>query len=105
MNFFEGGYKRKWHINGFWVGIAGSLGGGWAAGPRVLKRSLEWVGLPGVSWMDATADPPQVMAERIIRMRRELYEALLANGCPGTWEHVINQIGMFTFTGVAPLRL
>lgn len=47
----------------------------------------------------------KVMAERIIRMRRELYEALLANGCPGTWEHVINQIGMFTFTGLKPKQV
>uniref|UniRef100_A0A7S4G3Y9 aspartate transaminase n=1 Tax=Eutreptiella gymnastica TaxID=73025 RepID=A0A7S4G3Y9_9EUGL len=44
----------------------------------------------------------KIMADRIINMRKELHAALLANGCPGTWDHVINQIGMFTFTGLKP---
>ena len=35
-------------------------------------------------------------------MRQGLYDALLANGCPGNWEHIIKQIGMFTFTGLDP---
>jgi aspartate aminotransferase len=47
----------------------------------------------------------KLMADRIIRMRQELYAALKANGCPGSWEHVINQIGMFTFTGLKPKQV
>jgi len=40
------------------------------------------------------------MAERINRMRHELYTAIRKNGTPGTWEHIINQIGMFSYTGL-----
>jgi len=40
------------------------------------------------------------MAERIKQMRQELYTALRANGTPGTWEHIINQTGMFSYTGL-----
>lgn len=40
------------------------------------------------------------MADRIIQMRHRLYEALKARGTPGNWEHIIKQIGMFTFTGL-----
>jgi len=47
----------------------------------------------------------KIMADRIISMRKELHAALLANGCPGTWDHVINQIGMFTFTGLKPKQV
>ena len=40
------------------------------------------------------------MSERIRSMREELYHALKANGTPGSWEHIVNQIGMFSFTGL-----
>ncbi|XP_012284106.1 probable aspartate aminotransferase, cytoplasmic [Orussus abietinus] len=40
------------------------------------------------------------MAERIKGMRAGLYERLLKLGTPGTWEHIINQIGMFSYTGL-----
>jgi len=40
------------------------------------------------------------MAERIISMRHQLYDALQARGTPGDWSHVLKQIGMFTFTGL-----
>ena len=39
---------------------------------------------------------------RILKMRKLLKEALLANSCPGNWDHVTNQIGMFSFTGLTP---
>ena len=39
---------------------------------------------------------------RILTMRQSLYDALKANGCPGNWEHIIKQIGMFSFTGLDP---
>ncbi len=63
------------------------------------------------------------MADRVIRMRKLLFEALQANGIsltlrsvrfapcasltcdagtPGTWNHIVDQIGMFTFTGLSP---
>lgn len=40
------------------------------------------------------------MADRIISMRHQLFEALQARGTPGDWSHIIKQIGMFTFTGL-----
>ena len=33
-------------------------------------------------------------------MRSGLRERLEKNGCPGTWNHLTDQIGMFSFTGL-----
>jgi aspartate aminotransferase len=41
----------------------------------------------------------KTMAERIIQMRIELRK-LLENGSTRNWEHITNQIGMFSFTGL-----
>ncbi|KAK3263085.1 hypothetical protein CYMTET_28091 [Cymbomonas tetramitiformis] len=40
------------------------------------------------------------MADRIISMRTALHSALQKLGTPGNWDHILNQIGMFTFTGL-----
>lgn len=40
------------------------------------------------------------MSDRIKAMRQLLFDALKANGTPGDWNHIINQIGMFSFTGL-----
>ncbi|CAL5221184.1 g3330 [Coccomyxa viridis] len=40
------------------------------------------------------------MAGRIKSMRAQLLQALKDVGAPGTWDHVVNQIGMFSFLGV-----
>ena len=40
------------------------------------------------------------MAERIKSMRTQLHKALKDAGAPGNWDHVINQRGMFSFTGL-----
>lgn len=42
----------------------------------------------------------RVMADRIKLMRQKLYEKLKSLGTPGTWEHVVKQTGMFSFTGL-----
>ncbi|XVF49174.1 hypothetical protein PTKIN_Ptkin03bG0247200 [Pterospermum kingtungense] len=42
----------------------------------------------------------KAMADRIISMRKQLYDALSTRGTPGDWSHIIKQIGMFTFTGL-----
>ncbi|KAJ3695732.1 hypothetical protein LUZ60_001109 [Juncus effusus] len=42
----------------------------------------------------------KAMADRIITMRQELFNALQTRGTPGEWSHIIKQIGMFTFTGL-----
>ncbi|CAK9070449.1 Aspartate aminotransferase [Durusdinium trenchii] len=40
------------------------------------------------------------MSSRISDMRTALRGAIEAKGTPGTWNHVTDQIGMFTFTGL-----
>ncbi len=42
----------------------------------------------------------QSMAHRIIDMRKALFAALTELKTPGNWNHVIDQIGMFSFTGL-----
>lgn len=42
----------------------------------------------------------KAMADRIISMRQQLFDALQAKGTPGDWSHIVKQIGMFTFTGL-----
>ena len=42
----------------------------------------------------------RTMSGRIIRMREELRGKLEALGTPGTWNHITDQIGMFSFTGL-----
>ena len=42
------------------------------------------------------------MSGRIIAMRAGLRERLEKLGTPGTWSHITDQIGMFSFTGLNP---
>lgn len=42
------------------------------------------------------------MSSRIIKMRNELKSRLEQLGTPGTWDHITNQTGMFSFTGLTP---
>lgn len=41
-----------------------------------------------------------LMSNRINEMRKALRAAIEAKGTPGTWNHVTDQIGMFTYTGL-----
>ncbi|XP_041370345.1 aspartate aminotransferase, cytoplasmic-like [Gigantopelta aegis] len=47
----------------------------------------------------------KTMANRILNNRKLLYDKLRAKGTPGTWDHIINQIGMFSFTGLGPRQV
>ncbi|RDW56470.1 hypothetical protein BP6252_14143 [Coleophoma cylindrospora] len=40
------------------------------------------------------------MSVRIARMRREFYQRLVELETPGHWEHIISQIGMFSYMGL-----
>lgn len=40
------------------------------------------------------------MADRILSVRKKLREGLEKKGTPGTWNHITDQIGMFSFTGL-----
>ncbi|XP_020574476.1 aspartate aminotransferase, cytoplasmic [Phalaenopsis equestris] len=42
----------------------------------------------------------KMMADRIISMRKQLFDTLHERGTPGDWSHIVKQIGMFTFTGL-----
>ncbi|KAI2472445.1 pyridoxal phosphate-dependent transferase [Annulohypoxylon bovei var. microspora] len=42
----------------------------------------------------------RTMSGRIIAMRKALREKLEELGTPGTWNHITDQIGMFSFTGL-----
>ncbi|XP_076241919.1 glutamate oxaloacetate transaminase 1 [Calliopsis andreniformis] len=40
------------------------------------------------------------MSNRIKEMRKSLHERLIRLGTPGSWEHITQQIGMFSYTGL-----
>ncbi|KAI0831485.1 aspartate aminotransferase [Trametes gibbosa] len=47
----------------------------------------------------------RTMAGRIIDMRKELHRLLTEElKTPGNWDHIVNQIGMFSFTGIGPAQ-
>ncbi|XP_059508959.1 aspartate aminotransferase, cytoplasmic [Stegostoma tigrinum] len=45
------------------------------------------------------------MADRVLLMRAQLKEKLQKLGTPGTWDHLTQQIGMFSFTGLDPSQV
>eukprot|EP00842_Homolaphlyctis_polyrhiza_P005408 jgi/Hompol1/5869/HPOL_000119-RA len=45
------------------------------------------------------------MADRIISMRVALFNRLKELGTPGTWNHIVDQIGMFSYTGLNPQQV
>lgn len=44
----------------------------------------------------------KAMADRILEVRALLRKGLEEKGTPGTWNHITDQIGMFSFTGMTP---
>jgi len=44
----------------------------------------------------------ELMSGRILEMRSALKDAVYAAGSKRNWEHITNQIGMFSYTGVTP---
>ncbi|KAK1886137.1 Aspartate aminotransferase cytoplasmic [Dissostichus eleginoides] len=47
----------------------------------------------------------KTMADRVLLMRDQLKGKLQALNTPGTWEHITQQIGMFSFTGLNPKQV
>lgn len=45
------------------------------------------------------------MSGRIIDMRKSLRSNLEALGTPGKWNHITDQIGMFSFTGLTEAQV
>lgn len=50
-------------------------------------------------------DNLKTMSGRIITMRNELRSRLEKLGTPGTWNHITDQIGMFSFTGLSEAQV
>merc|ERR1711935_262730 len=46
----------------------------------------------------------KAVSNRITDMRKALYNEILALKVPGDWTHIINQIGMFSYTGLTPAQ-
>jgi aspartate aminotransferase, cytoplasmic len=73
--------------------------GEYSMGPRygssIVKRILGDDALRA-QWQDDLT----VMSSRIKQMRQALYGELVRLKTPGSWEHVINQNGMFSYTGL-----
>lgn len=42
-----------------------------------------------------------VMVSRIMTMRKELLRLLVEMKTPGKWDHIVSQIGMFSYTGLS----
>lgn len=64
-------------------------------GARIVKTVLKSPKLKAM-WFGEIKS----MSSRINKCRHLLYNELQRLNTPGTWEHVITQIGMFTFTGL-----
>jgi aspartate aminotransferase len=66
-----------------------------AFGSRIVATVLNTPELRQ-EWMDCI----QTMSSRIKQMRERLYNRLKELGTPGTWKHIVEQIGMFSYTGL-----
>ncbi|OMO91032.1 Aspartate/other aminotransferase [Corchorus olitorius] len=42
----------------------------------------------------------KAMSDRLVKVRHQLYNALCERGTPGDWNHIIRQVGMYSFTGL-----
>ncbi|KAI9370668.1 pyridoxal phosphate-dependent transferase [Aspergillus egyptiacus] len=47
----------------------------------------------------------KTMSSRIISMRQALYNELVRLQTPGTWKHIVEQNGMFSYTGLTPSQV
>ncbi|KAF8212352.1 aspartate aminotransferase [Mycena galopus ATCC 62051] len=69
-------------------------------GARIVSMILN-----NPSMFEAWKQDIQTMAGRIIDMRKELFRLLTEElHTPGNWDHIVNQIGMFSFTGITPAQ-
>ncbi|KAH8254201.1 hypothetical protein KR032_008859, partial [Drosophila birchii] len=66
-----------------------------AYGARIVSKVLNTPALRQ-EWMQSI----QTMSSRIREMRKALRDKLVALGTPGNWDHIVNQIGMFSYTGL-----
>ena len=68
-----------------------------AHGARIVEKVLNDEALYK-EWKDNI----KTMAGRISTIRKQLRDKLEALNTPGSWKHITDQIGMFSFTGLTP---
>lgn len=71
-----------------------------AFGARIVDTVLSDTELRA-EWMTSI----ETMSSRIISMRTALFNALTVLGTPGTWNHITDQIGMFSYTGLSKAQV
>ncbi|RVE52055.1 hypothetical protein evm_003333 [Chilo suppressalis] len=54
---------------------------------------------------DEWKDNIKLMATRVIQMRETLRAELIKLGTPGNWDHIVKQIGLFSYTGLTPRQV
>ncbi|KAL0895363.1 hypothetical protein ABMA27_011496 [Loxostege sticticalis] len=54
---------------------------------------------------DEWRDHIKTMSSRVIQMREALRAELIKLGTPGNWDHIVKQIGMFSYTGLTPRQV
>lgn len=64
-------------------------------GARIVATTLS-----NPAYYSEWRDNIRTMAERIKKLRKATYEKFKILGTPGTWDHIVNQIGMFSYTGL-----
>uniref|UniRef100_A0A3Q0STX0 Aspartate aminotransferase n=1 Tax=Amphilophus citrinellus TaxID=61819 RepID=A0A3Q0STX0_AMPCI len=69
-------------------------------GARIVSKTLNSAEL-----FDEWYGNVKTMADRVLLMRDQLKAKLQALGTPGTWDHITQQIGMFSFTGLTPTQV
>ncbi|XP_077461151.1 aspartate aminotransferase, cytoplasmic-like [Stigmatopora argus] len=69
-------------------------------GARIVSKTLNCPKL-FAEWQSNV----KTMADRVLLMRDQLQSKLQALGTPGTWTHITQQIGMFSFTGLNPKQV
>lgn len=65
-------------------------------GARIVSTILS-----NVELFDEWKNELKIMSDRIKKIRVELYNKLIERKTPGNWNHIINQIGMFSFLGIS----
>lgn len=71
-----------------------------AFGARIIDTVLNDARLRA-EWVDNI----RTISSRINKMRTALYDALTKLQTPGTWEHIVQQKGMFSCTGLSPAQV
>jgi aspartate aminotransferase, cytoplasmic len=75
--------------------IRGNYSSGAIHGARIADRVLNNEAL-FYEWQTELKS----IAERVISMRQALHKKLIDLKTPGSWQHIIDQIGMFSYTGL-----